>query len=156
MSATDITRATTPGDIEAARQLIREYVASLNVSLTFQDCEQEVASLPGKYASPKGCLLLAKVDGCAAGCVALRPLEEGICEMKRLYVRPEFRGRNLGRKLAEEIIAAGRKAGYRVMRLDTLDTLKPAMALYKALGFYEIPAYYPNPITNVVYLELKF
>ena len=154
MSGMHIQQATNLEDIAVVRLLIQEYVTGLNISLNFQNCDEELATLPGKYAPPAGCLLVARANAQAAGCVALRPLEDGICEMKRLYVRPEFRGHQLGRRLAEAIIGEARRLEYRAMRLDTLDTLKPALALYTSRGFRVIPAYYHNPVPNVVYLEL--
>jgi ribosomal protein S18 acetylase RimI-like enzyme len=155
MPSTRIYPATTGGHVEDARTLFREYAASLNISLCFQGFETELAGLPGKYAPPSGCLLLAGSNSQLAGCVAVRPIEGDACEMKRLFVRPEFRGLGLGRQLAVDIISQARSIGYRIMRLDTLETLKPAIALYETLGFKTITAYYENPLPGVVYLELK-
>jgi ribosomal protein S18 acetylase RimI-like enzyme len=147
--------ATSAEDLAAARRLFRAYSDWLAVDLSFQDFEQELATLPGVYAPPQGRLLLAKVGGEAAGCVALRPLEPDICEMKRLWVEPGFGGAGLGRELALAIIQAARDAGYRRMRLDTMPTRMPAaQRLYGTLGFREIPAYYHNPLDGVVMLEL--
>jgi GNAT superfamily N-acetyltransferase len=144
-----------PDDLAAARRLFRAYADWLAVDLCFQDFERELATLPGAYSAPEGRLLLAKVGGEAAGCVALRPLEPGICEMKRLWVEPGFAGFGLGRELAEAIIQAARDAGYRRMRLDTLPGRMPAAQhLYGTLGFVEIPPYYHNPHDGVVMLEL--
>jgi putative acetyltransferase len=156
MSVTQIQPVTSPADIAAVRLLIQEYMAALNVSLCFQNCEEELATLPGKYAPPKGSLLLAKLADQPAGCVALRPLEPGVCEMKRLYVRPAWRGHHLGRQLGEAIIAEARRLRYRSMRLDTLDSLKPALALYRSLGFRVVPAYNDNPLPNVIFMELQW
>ena len=139
-------------DIEAARRLFSEYAASLGFSLCFQGFDEELASLPGKYVPPKGALLLAG----DSGIVAMRPISEKIAEMKRLYVVPEARGTGLGVRLAEAAIAAARGAGYEAIRLDTIEaTMRPAMALYRRLGFVEISAYYDNPIPGARYFELK-
>ena len=143
-------------DLEAVRALFREYAGSLKFSLGYQDFESEMADFPGKYAGPAGgALLLAKVDGAPAGAVALRRLEAGICEMKRLYVRPGFKGQALGRRLAEALVAAARAGGYRKMRLDTVaDQMQAAVQLYRSMGFVDIPAYYPSPIPGTAYMEL--
>ena len=140
--------------IQDVRILFREYQRYLNVDLGFQDFERELASLPGEYQPPTGILLLAKAGEKVAGCIALRVIEEGICEMKRLYIRPEFRGLKLGRHLAESVIREAIRIGYRKMRLDTLNTLTEAMHLYESLGFKRVPPYYPNPLPDVVYWEL--
>ncbi len=142
-----IVQATAPEQLAQVRELIAEYAGWLGFDLTFQGYEQEMAGLPGKYAPPGGRLLLALEDGQPAGCVALRPLSCGACEMKRLYVRPAFRARGVGRALAERIVAEARVAGYAQMRLDTADTMPEARGLYHALGFHEIPPYYPVPDT---------
>lgn len=145
--------AETPEDIEAARGLFRAYVDSLAIDLGFQDVETELATLPGKYAPPGGAILLARdADGRAVGCVALRPLAEGACEMKRLYALPKTRGTGLGRRLAEAILAEARRAGYRRILLDTLASMTAARGLYAALGFAETEAYYANPTPGTVYL----
>jgi putative acetyltransferase len=141
-------------DLETIRRLFLEYAASLDFSLCFQSFEAELASLPGDYAPPGGCLYLALVDDVPAGCVGLHELEPAICEMKRLYVRPEFRGLGLGRKLAIAAILAAHVIGYNRMRLDTLKSMVEAHALYRALGFYDIDPYRPNPLPDAVYMEL--
>ena len=154
-SALRIVPAQTPADLIAVRELFLEYAKSLNFSLCFQGFDQELASLPGEYAPPSGRLLLAEFYGRRAGCVALHRLADGICEMKRLYVRPEFRGHKIGRRLAEAVIAEARAAGYQRMRLDTVaPVMREAVQLYRELGFYEIPAYRPNPQPGTVYMEL--
>jgi putative acetyltransferase len=150
-----LTPATTPEDLWHARLLFEEYAASLGFDLGFQGFGEELAGLPGDYAPPSGRLLLASVDGQVAGCVALRGLEDGICEMKRLYVRPGFQGLRIGRTLVEAVIAEARGIGYARMRLDTVPSMERARALYRSLGFREIPAYRYNPVPGTEYLELE-
>jgi GNAT superfamily N-acetyltransferase len=150
-----IASATSDAHIQIIVDLFREYEQFLQVDLCFQQFEAELAGLPGKYAPPEGALLLARVGDQDAGCAAMRPLSHGVCEMKRLYVRPAFLGRGIGRQLAWNVIEAARRAGYDRMRLDTLERLKPALALYRDLGFVRRSAYYQNPLPEVVYLELK-
>ena len=145
--------ARTPDDVAAARELILEYQASLDVDLAFQHFADEIASLASTYGPPTGALLLATVDGAPAGCVGVRPLAPGCCEMKRLYVRPSARGHRLGRHLAERAMAAARALGYTHMRLDTLPSMHGAQALYLSLGFYEIAPYRDNPVPGTRYLE---
>ncbi len=141
-------------DVESARALFVEYAESLDYSLCFQGFDDELAQLPGYYTPPQGRLLLVTVGGDLAGCVALRDLGEGRCEMKRLYLRSGFRGKSLGRTLAETIIAEARTIGYGRICLDTLPTMKAARALYHDLGFAPIEPYYHNPIEGTVYMEL--
>jgi ribosomal protein S18 acetylase RimI-like enzyme len=142
-------------DIREVTRLFEAYAASLNVDLCFQDFPAELASLPGKYAPPKGELLLARNrEGAAVGCVALRPVEpQGCCEIKRLYVSPIGRGLGLGRALAEAIIGGAERIGYREIRLDTLPDMDKAIALYRALGFRPIAPYYDNPVTGTLFLS---
>ena len=155
MSGLRIIPATSPAQIEQARELFLEYAASLGFSLCFQNFDRELAALPGDYAPPEGCLLLAEYEGQLAGCVALHRLERGICEMKRLYLRPAFRGKGLGRALAEHLIAEARQMGYQRMRLDTVEpVMKDAVAMYRRFGFREIPPYRENPIAGALYMEL--
>jgi putative acetyltransferase len=151
-----IFQAETADHIATARQLMREYEAALGISLCFQNFDEELRDLPGKYEPPAGRLLLVACDGRAAGMIALRPVEEnGVCEMKRLYVRPEFRGQALGRALAEELITQARLIGYRRMRLDTIQgKMDRAIDLYRMLGFREIPPYYSSPVKETLFLEL--
>ena len=142
--------------IAQARELFLEYGQSLGFSLCFQNFDQELAGLPGDYAPPPGRLLLAGYEGQLAGCVALHKLEPGICEMKRLYLRPQFRGKELGRVLAEYVIAAARQIGYERMRLDTVEpVMKDAVAMYRRFGFQEIAPYRANPIAGAMYMELQ-
>ena len=141
-------------EIAAIKALFLEYAQSLNFSLCFQDFDAEMAGFPGKYAPPGGALLLATVDGAIAGAVGLRDLGAGRCEMKRLYVKPDFRALKLGRKLAEALVAEARALGYRRLLLDTLPTMQSAQALYRSMGFIDIPAYYDNPIDGTRYMEL--
>jgi putative acetyltransferase len=149
-------QAESPPQIAQARELFLEYAQSLGFSLCFQNFDQELAELPGDYAPPAGRLLLAEFDAQLAGCVALHKLDSAVCEMKRLYLRPQFRGRGLGRLLAEKIIAEARLIGYERMRLDTVEpVMKDAVAMYRRFGFKEIAPYRPNPNPGVLYLELQ-
>ena len=151
-----IVEASTADEIAEIRALFAEYQQWLGEDLSFQDFPAELDSLAELYAPPEGLLLLATASGGpAAGCVGLKGLEPGICEMKRLFVRPPWRGHGLGRSLAEAVVQAGRDAGYAFMRLDTLARLEEAVALYRSMGFYEIAPYYENPMDGVFYLELS-
>jgi len=141
-----------PEDLDTVRLLFQEYADGTGLDLCFQGFEEELAALPGKYARPLGRLLLAWHEGQPLGCVALRPVNERDCEMKRLYVRPEARGLNLGRELASRICGEGRAAGYQRILLDTLSTMTPALALYRSLGFTDTEPYVYNPLPDVVYL----
>lgn len=145
-----------PEEIDHARELFLEYAAGLGFSLCFQNFDKEVALLPGDYVPPTGQLLLAMADDVAIGCIALRKIGDGICEMKRLYVRPEFRGTGLGRTLAETLIQTARDLHYDYMRLDTLPgKMDRAIAMYRSLGFKEIEPYYDNPVEGAVFMELS-
>ncbi len=151
-TAPTIIAAHTNEDLAAARALFAAYVAWLGVDLSFQGVDEELARFPAGY----DVVLLARMDGAAAGAVALRPLEPGICEMKRLFVPEAFRGHGLGRLLSLRLFEEARARGYTHMRLDTLERLRPALALYRALGFAECPPYYENPLSGVIYLEKAF
>lgn len=147
--------AADPAALGVVRELFQEYAGGLDVDLSFQGFAEELATLPGAYAPPGGALLLGLDDGDPAGCVALRPLEPGIAELKRLYVRPAYRGSGWGRMLAERAIAAARAAGHTTLRLDTLPSMAGAHRLYRALGFVEIPPYRHNPVPGSAFLELS-
>ena len=148
-------QADSPAQIAQARELFLEYAQSLGFSLCFQNFDQELSDLPGDYAPPHGCLLLAEYNAQPAGCVALHKLDADICEMKRLYLRPQFRGKGLGRVLADRIISEAREIGYRRMRLDTVGpVMQDAVAMYRKLGFKEIDPYRPNPNPGTIYMEL--
>jgi ribosomal protein S18 acetylase RimI-like enzyme len=152
----DLRHAESATQLAQVRELFLEYANSLGFSLCFQSFDQELASLPGDYAPPDGSLLLATSNGKPAGCVALHKLSPETCEMKRLYVRPQFRGKALGRQLAESVIAEARQIGYKYLRLDTVEpVMKTAVAMYRQLGFCEIPPYRPNPIAGALYMELQ-
>ncbi|TAJ89126.1 MAG: GNAT family N-acetyltransferase [Reyranella sp.] len=148
-------------DYDAIAELVREYSGSLGFSLDYQGFEAELADLRAKYGPPGGALLLARVDGESAGTVALRQLEPGIGEMKRLYVRPDFRrertesGNSIGRELAHRIVETARACGHRRLRLDTIGPqMEAAIKLYRTMGFTEIAPYYPSPVPGTVYMEL--
>jgi ribosomal protein S18 acetylase RimI-like enzyme len=154
-----IEHATSDTAVREVRSLFVEYAQSLSFSLDFQGFAEELDTLPSSYAPPKGRLLLAMLNGASAGCVALRPLEDGICEMKRLYVRPEFRGqrfggRSIGITLVIELLKEAQRMGYKKMRLDTVSSMKRANALYKALGFRQIEPYCFNPFDDAIFMEL--
>ena len=141
-------------DIDLARELFREYQRSLNIDLCFQDFEHELATLPGEYAPPFGRLLLWFEEEDLAGCVALRKIDDETCEMKRLYVRPDFRGRQLGKRLAEAVIEESRVIGYKKMKLDTLPIMTTALTMYRSLGFKPTQPYRHNPVPGALFMEL--
>ena len=138
----------------SAAALFRKYADSLEFDLEFQGFDEELASLEEIYSRPAGCLVLAEYNGKIVGCVGLRRFEEGVCEMKRMYVLPEFRGKKIGRSLAVRVVEEARKLGYERMRLDTIASMKKADALYRSLGFQPIDAYRYNPIDGAAYYEL--
>ena len=155
-SITEIIQARSAADIEQARELFREYSAWVETDLCFQNFEKELAALPGSYAEPDGRLLLAFNDAQLAGCVSLRKIGEGICEMKRLFVRDTFRGKGIGRALIDFIILRAKEIGYERMRLDTLPPqMNDAIGLYRSFGFKEIEPYYENPVPGAKFMELK-
>lgn len=157
--AVTLTQPADPEALATVRELFLEYSCSLGVNLEFQDFENELATLPGDYAEPRGAILVAQVDGAVTGCCALRPLNSSdyanAAEMKRLYVRKAFRGFGLGQQLAEATLDAARRAGYACVLLDTLDDMEAARALYANLGFEEIPPYYHNPLPGSHYLKVN-
>lgn len=151
-----LTEAQSPADVTSVRELFIEYAAWIGFSLAYQNFDDELASLPGKYAAPTGRLILARVDATPAACGAFRQIEARVCEMKRLFVRPEFRGCGLGRRVAEKLIGDARDLGYSMMRLDTVaEKMGDALRLYETLKFYEIPAYYPNAPVGTLYFEVR-
>ena len=150
-----IAEARWPDDRADVEALFREYVSSLAEDISFQNVDEELGTLPGKYARPTGVVLIAREDAQAAGAVAYRMVEPGVCEMKRLYVRPAFRGTGLGRELANELIEDARARGYRTMLLDTLASMSSARALYRDLGFVPVAPYYDNPLPGVMYMALE-
>jgi len=154
MPVHEIRQASLESDIPLVRELFKEYEASLGADLEFQGFAKELAELPGFYSPPAGAILLCHVDGEPAGCVGMRPYNSDVCEMKRLFVRDRFRGQGLGKMLVESVVQEARKAGYLLMRLDTLQEMQDARKLYGAFGFLPIPAYYDNPLEGVEYLEL--
>ncbi len=152
-----IAQAENPTGLDAVATLLRSYAAGLDVDLGYQDFAAELASLPGKYAPPAGALLLAqRSDGLPLGCVALRPLDPlGVCEMKRLYVAPESRALGLGRALVVAVVDEARRRGYRELRLDSLPSMASAIALYRRLGFGDMPPYYASPVAGTVFMRLQ-
>ena len=152
---TRIIHATTQDHYQSARELFIQYADSLGFDLEFQGFSRELAELPGDYKSPAGCMLLAETADGYAGCVALRPLQNNICEMKRLFVIPKYQGCGIGRALAEAVIGDARKQGYQRMRLDTVESMKAAQGLYFSLGFKTIEAYCHNPLDNPTFMELE-
>ena len=151
----EIVQAQSSQAVQHARELFQEYAEWLDISLCFQNFDQELAELPGDYVPPSGRLLLAQQDGNIAGCVALRKMDESTCEMKRLFVRTNFRGQGLGRSLTESIIKEARQIGYERVRLDTLPgRMDRAIAMYRDLGFSEIQPYYNNPVPSAMFMEL--
>ncbi len=157
-SGIDIAPVTSAEDLLAVKALFRAYVDWLGIDLSYQGFEQELAGMPGKYAPPAGALFLAKdVDGAVLGCVGLRPFaRKGTCEMKRLYVLPEGRGRGVGAELVSQVLQAAVQAGYREMLLDTLPSMTGAIKLYKSAGFEEIPAYYETPLEETIFFRKRF
>lgn len=153
--ALQIVPATQPWQVEQVRTLVLEYAAGLGISLDFQDFAQEMSEFPADYVPPQGALFLATGEQGPAGCVGLRPLEPGICEMKRLYVRASHRGLGLGQQLARIVIAEARALGYAAMRLDTLSHMHAAIALYQSLGFQPVAPYYDNPIPGALFFERR-
>lgn len=154
--AISIREANGADDLETVRHLFSAYARSLPIDLGYQGFEDELAALPGKYAPPNGTMLLAEDEaGQALGCVAVRPLDEDICEMKRLYISPEGRGAGVGRQLAETAITAARQMHYREMRLDTLASMTAAQMLYVSLGFVRIDSYYETPVEGTVFMALE-
>lgn len=142
-------------DMPLVRKLFEEYAASLGIDLCFQNFGRELETLPGAYAPPDGTIVVAYVEGEPAGCAALRKIGDGVCEMKRLYVRPAHRGEGIGRALAEAIVARAREIGYASMKLDTLESMAEANALYLSIGFRKCPPYCHNPCEHPVYMELS-
>ena len=151
----ELVKADTPEKLEKAREIILQYARSLDFDLSFQGFAAELAGLPGDYGPPAGCLLLSLERGETAGCVALRKIEDGICEIKRLFVHPHRRGKGIGRLLTNAIIQEAKRLGYRRMRLDTVPSMTSAIGLYRSLGFEEIPPYCHNPVPGAKFFELQ-
>lgn len=150
-----IRTAGSPEDVELIRKLFHEYQSSIGIDLRFQNFESELAGLPGSYAPPEGRLYLAFEGEQAAGCAGLRKIEESVCELKRLYVRPLYRGQGIGRRLTVQAVNDAREIGYGYMRLDTLPSMGHALGLYRELGFKPIPPYTQNPVEGALFLELR-
>lgn len=150
-----IIQAVKKSQINAVKDLFLEYAESLDFELCFQDFDSELAELPGSYSSPDGGLYIALFDNEPAGCIALRKFKDSVCEMKRLYVRPQFRGNDMGKKLVELLISEARKLGYKKMVLDTVPSMQTAQKLYKSFGFYEIKPYRVNPVKGAVFMEME-
>ena len=151
----ELVKANTPAHMEKAREIFLRYARSLDFDLSFQGFAVELAGLPGDYAPPAGCLLLAMENGETMGCVALRKIGEGICEMKRLFIGPEQRGKGIGLLLAEAVIQEAKRLGYDQMRLDTVPSMTSAISLYRSLGFREISSYCHNPVPGAKFFELQ-
>ena len=151
----EIISATSGAEVAAVRELLVEYAASLDLNLTLQHFDVELASLPGSYAAPRGALLLARVDGAAAGCIGLRPFSESAGELKRLYLRPAFRGRGLAHSLVSAAIAAAKRIGYGALVLDSHESMQTAMALYESFGFQRTEPYWSSPLPNIQYFRLS-
>jgi putative acetyltransferase len=149
-----ITEPDYKNDMEIVRELFVEYKQFIGIDLCFQDFQNELAELPGKYAPPEGCILIAYLNNQPVGCVALKNIGEKTCEMKRLFVKQQFQGRKIGRMLAESIIEKAKNKGYKMMKLDTVESLKPALCLYKSLGFRETKPYVHNPLDQPLFFEL--
>ena len=153
MRKIEINKINNEQDLEDLKQLFREYVGFLQVNLDFQDFENELLKLPAKYAEPEGAIFLAKINDLPVGCIALWKLEDGVCEMKRLFVKTEFQGLGIGKMLANRLMEEAKLKGYRTMKLDTLRRLQSANYLYSLLGFSETQAYNFNPEPDIVYFE---
>jgi putative acetyltransferase len=150
-----IRQAANEDDINAARALFQEYADSLGIDLSYQGFSEELANLPGRYVPPRGRLLIAWTEMCVVGCIGLRPHAESACEIKRLYVRPEFRNLGIGRRLAEAIIFEAKQIGFALIRLDTLPTMTAAIRLYESLGFRQCEPYYDTPIADTVFMAIQ-
>ncbi len=150
-----IIEAQSQEEINIAKKLFQEYASSIDFNLCFQNFDEELKEIQTMYSPPYGCLLLAYLDNKPIGCVAFRKLEDDKCEMKRMYVKPQYRNKGVGRTLAEKIIEKAKSAGYKKMRLDTASTMKEALSLYRSLGFKEIQPYIHNPIKGTIFLELN-